>query len=232
MCSVFFRLFTIVFHYSNALSLCSHKDKEHKDKKIDQIIYNETSNYSNSCRCPAVGCAGVSKNELLKNNEERPIILPASAGAGTTTPPRASIHRSARQGEVGYIIQHISAGTDVNEVNNSNGQIALHYASTHNHLQIIKMLIDNNANINLKDKIGMTPLHLTALGGHREATKIIINSGALLNLVNIYGETPLDVTLKNFEIDSQNVKLNKQQIAELLRKNGGKTGDELKALGN
>ena len=31
-----------------------------------------------------VGCAGVSKNELLKNNEERPIILPASAGAGTT----------------------------------------------------------------------------------------------------------------------------------------------------
>ena len=179
-----------------------------------------------------VGCAGVSKNELLKNNEERPIILLASAGAGTTTPPRASIHRSARQGEVGYIIQHISAGTDVNEVNNSNGQIALHYASTHNHLQIIKMLIDNNANINLKDKIGMTPLHLTALGGHREATKIIINSGALLNLVNIYGETPLDVTLKNFEIDSQNVKLNKQQIAELLRKNGGKTGDELKALGN
>jgi len=174
----------------------------------------------------------VSKNELLKNNEERPIILPASAGAGTTTPPRASIHRSARQGEVGYIIQHISAGTDVNEVNNSNGQIALHYASTHNHLQIIKMLIDNNANINLKDKIGMTPLHLTALGGHREATKIIIDSGALLNLVNIYGETPLDVTLKNFEIDSQNVKLNKKQIAELLRKNGGKTGDELKALGN
>ena len=179
-----------------------------------------------------VGCAGVSKNELLKNNEERSIILPASAGAGTTTPPRASIHRSARQGEVGYIIQHISAGTDVNEVNNSNGQIALHYASTHNHLQIIKMLIDNNANINLKDKIGMTPLHLTALGGHREATKIIIDSGALLNLVNIYGETPLDVTLKNFEIDSQNVKLNKKQIAELLRKNGGKTGDELKALGN
>ena len=179
-----------------------------------------------------VGCAGVSKNELLKNNEGGPIILPASAGAGTTTPPRASIHRSARQGEVGYIIQHISAGTDVNEVNNSNGQIALHYASTHNHLQIIKMLIDNNANINLKDKIGMTPLHLTALGGHREATKIIIDSGALLNLVNIYGETPLDVTLKNFEIDSQNVKLNKKQIAELLRKNGGKTGDELKALGN
>lgn len=78
----------------------------------------------------------------------------------------------------------------------------------------------------------MTPLHLTALGGHKEATKIIIDSGALLNLVNIYGETPLDATLKNFEIDSQNVKLNKKEIAELLRQNGGKTGDELKAVEN
>ena len=99
-------------------------------------------------------------------------------------------------------------------------------------MQIIEILIDNNANINLKDKIGMTPLHLTSLGVHKEATKIIIDSGALLNLVNIYGEAPLDVTLKNFEIDAQNVKLNKKQIAELLRKNGDKMGDELKALGN
>ena len=77
----------------------------------------------------------------------------------------------------------------------------------------------------------MTPLHLTALGGHNEATKIIIDSGALLNLVNMYGETPLDATLKNFEIDSQKLKLNKKEIAELLRKHGGKTGEELKAEG-
>tara|TARA_B100000945_G_scaffold266200_1_gene225875 strand:- start:925 stop:1032 length:108 start_codon:yes stop_codon:yes gene_type:complete len=34
------------------------------------------------------------------------------------------------------------------------------------------------------------------------------------------------------KFDSQNVKLNKKEIAELLRQNGGKTGDELKAVGN
>jgi ankyrin repeat protein len=179
-----------------------------------------------------VGCTGISKKELLKDEEESPIIFPASPVAETTTRPRASIHRSARQGEVGYIIQHINAGTDVNEVNKSDGQIALHSASTHNHLLIIKILIDNSSNVNLKDKIGMTPLHLTALGGHKEATKIIIDSGALLNIVNIHGKTALDVALKNFEIDSQRVKLNKKEIAELLRQHGGKTGEELKAAGN
>ena len=178
-----------------------------------------------------VGCVGTSKTELQKDEEGSPIILPATLVAATKTPPRASIHRSARQGEVEYIIRHINAGSDVNEVNNSNGQIALHYASTHNHLPIIKILIDNNSNINLKDKIGMTPLHLAALGGHKEATKIIIDSGALLNPINIYRETPLDAALKNFKIDSQKVKLNKKDTVDLLRKHGGKTGEELKAVG-
>ena len=178
-----------------------------------------------------VGCLGISKTELLKAEKRSPIILPTALVAATKTLHRASIHRSARQGEVEYIIRHINAGSDVNEVNNSNGQIALHYASTHNHLPIIKILIDNNSNINLKDKIGMTPLHLAALGGHKEATKIIIDAGALLNPINIYRETPLDAALKNFKIDSQKVKLNKKDTADLLRKHGGKTGEELKAVG-
>ena len=178
-----------------------------------------------------VGCVGISKTELLKDDEGSLTILPTALVSATKTPPRASIHRSARQGEVEYIIRHINAGSDVNEVNNSNGQIALHYASTHNHLPIIKILIDNSSNVNLKDKIGMTPLHLAALGGHKEATKIIIDSGALLNPINIYRETPLDAALKNFKIDSQKVKLNKKDIADLLRKHGGKTGEELKAEG-
>ena len=61
------------------------------------------------------GCIGVSKTELLKDEDENPIILPAELAVATATPepPRASIHRSARQGEIGFIIQHIDAGSDV-----------------------------------------------------------------------------------------------------------------------
>jgi ankyrin repeat protein len=180
-----------------------------------------------------VGCVGVSKTELLKDEEGNLIILPVETvpEAATPEPPRASIHRSARQGEIGFIIQHIDAGSDVNEVNKNNGQIALHYASIHNHVLILKLLIDNGSNVNLKDKIGMTSLHLTSLGGHKEAAKILIDSGALLNTINIHGETPLDTALKDFKIDSQKAKSNKKELADLLRKQGGKTGEELKAEG-
>ena len=179
------------------------------------------------------GCIGVSKTELLKDEDENPIILPAELAvtAATPEPPRASIHRSARQGEIGFIIQHIDAGTDVNEVNKNNGQIALHYASIHNHVLILKLLIDNGSNLNLKDKMGMTSLHLTSLGGHKEAAKMLIDSGALLNTINIHGETPLDTALKDFKIDSKKAKLNKKEITALLRKHGGKTSEELKAEG-
>ena len=181
-----------------------------------------------------VGCIGVSKTELLKYEDENPIILPAELAVATVTPepPRASIHRSARQGEIGFIIQHIDAGTDVNEVNKNNGQIALHYASIHNHVLILKLLIDNGSNVNLKDKMGMTSLHLTSLGGHKEAAKMLIDSGALLNTMNIHGETPLDTALKDFKIDSKKAKSNKKEITALLRKKGGKTGEELEGEGN
>ena len=77
----------------------------------------------------------------------------------------------------------------------------------------------------------MTSLHLASLGGHKDAAKMLIDSGALLNTINIHGETPLDTALKDFEIDSQKTKLNKNGTANLLRKHGGKTGEELKAEG-
>ena len=178
-----------------------------------------------------VGCIGVSKTELLKDEDGNLITLPTEPVVVTVTPepPRASIHRSARQGEIGFIIRHIDAGSDVNEVNKNSGQIALHYASIHNHVLILKLLIDNGSSVNLKDKIGMTSLHLASLGGHKDAAKMLIDSGALLNTINIHGETPLDTALKDFKIDSQKAKSNKKETADLLRKHGGKTGAELKA---
>ena len=178
-----------------------------------------------------VGCVGVSKTKLLKDEDGNLIILPVEPVVVTVTPepPRASIHRSARQGEIGFIIRHIDAGSDVNEVNKNSGQIALHYASIHDHLLILKLLIDNGSNVNLKDKIGMTSLHLTSLGGHKDAAKMLIDSGALLNTLNIHGETPLDTALKDFKIDSQKTKSNKNETANLLRKHGGKTSEELNA---
>ena len=178
----------------------------------------------------SAGCIKISKKQLIKDEEEKFIKSSPRIVRGITLrePPKASIHRSARQGEIEYIIQHIKAGTDVNEINNSNGQIALHYAAIHNHNEIIKILIDSGSNIDARDNLDMTPLHLAALGGHKKIVKILINSGALINPINLHGNTPIDLAIKQFEIDSLKTKSYKKETGNLLRQKGGKTSEELK----
>ena len=70
---------------------------------------------------------------------------------------------------------------------------------------------------------GRTPLHWAAYSGHKEIAELLIGEGAEVNTIDKYtGNTALDsaILLKHTE------------IADLLRKHGGKTREELKAEGN
>ena len=70
-----------------------------------------------------VGCVGVSKKELLKDEEGNLIILPVERvhEAATPEPPTAkapdiSIHDAAAKGNIEAVKQHLAAGADVNAV--------------------------------------------------------------------------------------------------------------------
>ena len=85
-----------------------------------------------------VGCVGVSKTELLKDEEGNLIILPVEPvpEAATPEPPTAkvpdiSIHIAAMQGNLEAVKQHIAAGADVN-AKDVNGYTPLDWAITHN----------------------------------------------------------------------------------------------------
>ena len=72
--------------------------------------------------------------------------------------------------------------------------------------------------MNAKDMMGGTPLHQAAIYGDKEAVELLIANGADVNVMNDDGETSLDLTFET-------------EIADLIRKHGGKTGAELKAEG-
>jgi ankyrin repeat protein len=81
-----------------------------------------------------VGCAGVSKTELFKDEEGNLIILPVEPvpEAATPEPPTAkvpdiSIHIAAMQGNLEAVKQHIAAGADVN-AKDVNGYTPLDWA--------------------------------------------------------------------------------------------------------
>jgi len=78
--------------------------------------------------------------------------------------------------------------------------------------------------VNAKDKRGLTPLHIAAGARRKEIVELLITEGADVNAKLVSdgphkGKTPLDAANET----------NHPEIADLLRKHGGKTGEELKA---
>jgi ankyrin repeat protein len=166
--------------------------------------------------------------------------------------PSVDIHEAAEAGNIEAVKQYLADGEDVN-ANDEFGFTPLLHAASSGHKEIVELLISNGANVNAKGDLGTTPLlwaainghkevvelliakgadvmakragrtplHRAASNGHKEIVELIIAAGANVNAKNDDGETPLDWA----------VALNPTEIANLLRKHGGKTGEELKVEG-
>jgi len=126
--------------------------------------------------------------------------------------PDISIHGAARNGNIEAVKQHIAAGTGVN-AKDGLGRTPLYRVTNK---EIIELLIANGADVNAKANDGWTPLHWAANWGHKETIELLIAGGADVNAMDESdGTTPLDWA--GFD------------LMNLLRKHGGKTGEELKA---
>ena len=67
-------------------------------------------------------------------------------------------------------------------------------------------------------------MHIAANKSHKETIELLIAKGADVNALNNKSDTPLNLAVPDSPFDST-------EIADLLRKHGGKTGEELKAKG-
>jgi len=106
----------------------------------------------------------------------------------------------------------IAEGADVDAKDNIGGT-PLHLAAREGHMEVAELLTTNGADVNAKDGVGRTPLHYAAYGGQKETAELLIGKGADVNAKG-FGGTPLDVAIE----------FRHPQIADLLRKHGGKHG--------
>jgi len=157
-------------------------------------------------------------------------------------PPDTSIHQAATEGNIEAVKQHLAAGTDVN-VNDHNDQGAygrvtpLHCAANK---ETAELLIAKGADVNAKaGGVGDTPLHWSALRGQNEIAELLIANGADVNAKGFHGKTALDLAIQykpvlfidgERQVSVEETKYT--ELADLLRRHGGKTGEELKAAGN
>ena len=175
-------------------------------------------------------------------------------------PPSISIHKAASIGDFEAVKQHLAAGTDpnlmspvvttpllhvrsnmeimtllvengadVNDLWRGRRMTALHWFTDP---ESVRFLIGRVADVNAIDDFGGTPLHKVVesftLWRTKESVEILIAGGADMNAINFEGLTPLDSLLtKSHFKKTEKVK---RDIANLLRKHGARTSEELRPL--
>jgi len=154
------------------------------------------------------------------------VLLVGCGESQPPEPPDLSIHRAALRGNIEAVKQAIADGANVNAKDEGT---PLHHAAAGGHKEIVELLISKGADVNAKNNDEVTPLHWVADMGHKEIAEILITKGADVNAKieggDYKGDTPLDFAIKSIKTEI------KTEIADLLRKHGGKTGEELKAEG-
>jgi len=174
----------------------------------------------------------------VESQPAEPVAEDTQPEPPTAKAPDISIHDAAAVGNIEAVKEHLAAGTDINvkgelrtaggrSFNQSGAEVSrgitpIQVAAEVGHTAIVELLLSKSADVNLKsDGTGWSALRY-AVADYPGKTKAhqkkiveqLIEKGADVN-AEIRGVTLLDSVNKGGE------------IATLLRKHGGKTGEEL-----
>jgi len=132
-------------------------------------------------------------------NSTRIIIVSLLASVSTVLTGCMSIHTAARQGNLKDVRRQLAWGVNVNERHFFTRDTILIEAADNGHLNVVKLLIEKGADVNLKGEAWYGPLHAAAAKGHIEVVKILLENGADVNI--FHQNKPLHYAAMNGHIE-------------------------------
>ena len=106
--------------------------------------------------------------------------------------PEEGLWHAARTGDLPAMKRYIAEGADVNAPDDDLEMTPLAWSVTHGQTEATRLLIENGADVNMKDDNGSTPLHGAAVFGRADVAKLLVENGANLQVRNDDGGTPAD----------------------------------------
>ncbi len=87
----------------------------------------------------------------------------------------------------------LKLGADVNQQFDSTGETALINSSYWGHISVVQVLLEHNADPNIRMNSGWTALHSVANAGHFDIAKLLLYHGADSDATLPSGEKPVDL---------------------------------------
>lgn len=199
-------------------------DFKHYEKSLFEAV--ESNNFHVVTMLLAAGTNVNAQNEdemtplmvaALGREEMVPLLLDYGADANFVTRHKiAPLMVAALYGSPEIVNMLLNAGASVNA--SAKGMTALHAAVSDVsntsyrgarplgdpkiRAQVVKLLIQRGADINVASEEGITPLHCAAEFGNTEAIRLLIKAGANLNALDKDEETPLCKAIRNDHVEA------------------------------
>jgi ankyrin repeat protein len=124
------------------------------------------------------------------------------------------IHEYAADGNLAAATQDLATNSHDLNLPDDAGRTPLHLAATHCHTNVVTLLLNQGAKINVKAAGGATALDLAAQEGCADVVNLLLAKGAKVNARDDQGRTPLD----------RAVQWHRDAVAEIIRQHGGLSG--------
>jgi ankyrin repeat protein len=106
--------------------------------------------------------------------------------------------KAVRSGDIDDAEMLLNQGVDVDQKYYIYGRSsALILAACYSRSNIVKLLLDKGADVNLQDHLGYTALMLAAKNGNEDIIDLLLEKGALLDLINDNNKIAIDLAQEN-----------------------------------